>query len=165
MYHFFVPAVTKGNENTASVQAFIFLFLFLVLIKGIIGRQGEFKIPLRNSSGGQVPLRPSASYDNLLGRVVFRTLSNIYNGAFLGKQPTAIRCWLFSQKYKGKNTLMATGCRHKSWSFSWKFVLNSWSKFNFAPKYNKKKQMLTCYRFQKTLSFYRYEGNIKRPFF
>ena len=82
--HLFVPDVTQGSQVVGSVQDFMFLILFLVLIKGIM-RQGESKIPLHNPSGGKLFLRPSTSYNKLLGEVKFRTLLNIHNGAFLQK--------------------------------------------------------------------------------
>ena len=61
-----------------------FIFLFLMLIKEIRWRR-ESKIPLRNPSGGKFLLRPSAGFDKLLGRNVFRALSNFYYGTFLKK--------------------------------------------------------------------------------
>ena len=45
--------------------------------------QGESKIPLRNPSGGQLLLRPSASYNKLLDRVAFRILSSIHEDLHL----------------------------------------------------------------------------------
>ena len=78
-----------------------FIFSFLVLLKKMrmrdefkisscyfcqrIRRQRESKITLCNASGGKFLLRPSSSYNKLLGRIAFRILSNIHDGAFLGK--------------------------------------------------------------------------------
>ena len=78
----FVPGVTQGNEDAMGVQGFI--FLLLMLIKGI-RRYSECKIPLPNPSGGKLLLKLSVSYNKLLGSGVSRTLSNIYDGAFLQK--------------------------------------------------------------------------------
>ena len=78
----FVLGVTQRNEDAVWDQGFI--FLFLMLIKGI-RRQSESKIPLPNPSGGKLLLRPSLSYNKLLGSGVPRTLSNIYDEAFLQK--------------------------------------------------------------------------------
>ena len=54
-----------------------------------IRKQGEFEIPFYNPSGGKFLLRPSSSYNKLLGRVAFRILSNIplkiHDGALLRK--------------------------------------------------------------------------------
>ena len=60
------------------------LVLCLVQIKRI-KRQGESKIPLCNPSNRKLPLRPSASYNKLLDRVGFRTMSNIHDRALLQK--------------------------------------------------------------------------------
>ena len=91
---------TSGNFiflllDVVSVQDFIFLVLFSVLIKGIRS-YGESKIPLHNPSGGKLLLRPPASSNELLGRVLFRTLSNIYDQVFLRIWPTNLRrdCFL-----------------------------------------------------------------------
>ena len=65
------------------VQSKISSFVF-VLIK-IIRRLDESKIPLSNPSGGKLLLRPSASYSELLGRVVFRIPPNIHDGPLLQK--------------------------------------------------------------------------------
>ena len=46
-------------------------------------KEVEFKIPLCNPSGGELLIRPSSSYNKLLGRVAFRILSNIHDGFFL----------------------------------------------------------------------------------
>ena len=75
----FVPRVTQGNKDAGLVQDFI-LLLFGVNQE----RQGETEIPLYSPSGGKLLLRPSSSYD-LLGRVTFRILSNIYDEAFSWK--------------------------------------------------------------------------------
>ena len=60
-----------------------------------IRRLGESTIPLCNSNGGKLLLRPSSSYHKLLGRVASRILSNIlskiHDGVLLRKQPTASR--------------------------------------------------------------------------
>ena len=79
----FVPGVTQGNKDASGVQGFI--YLLLVLIKGT-RRHSECKIPLPNPSGGKLLFRPSVSYNKLLSSGVSRTLSNIYDGAFLQKQ-------------------------------------------------------------------------------
>ena len=72
----FVPRVTQGNKDAGLVQDFILLFF------GVNQeRQGETEIPLYSPSGGKLLFRPSSSYD-LLGRVTFRILSNIYDEAF-----------------------------------------------------------------------------------
>ena len=61
-------------------------------------RQGEPKIPLYNSSGGNILLRPSSSHNKFLGRVAFRILSNIlskmHNGALLSKAPLQMFDWI-----------------------------------------------------------------------
>ena len=78
-----------------------FIFLFVVLLKEMrtrgeskisfcyfcqrISMQGESKITLCNPSGGKLLLRPSSSYNKLLGRIAFRILSNIHDEAVLGK--------------------------------------------------------------------------------
>ena len=59
---------------------------------------GESKIPLCKPSGGKLLLRPSLSSNELLHRVAFRLLSNIHDGAPLGKKPLALTGWLFLQK-------------------------------------------------------------------
>ena len=82
MFRLFVLGVTQGNENAVWVRGFI--FLFLVLIKGI-RRYSESNIPLPQPSGGKLLLRPSVSYNKLLGSGVSRALSSIYDGAFLRK--------------------------------------------------------------------------------
>ena len=55
---------------------------------------GESNIPLCTSSGRKLLLRPSSSYNELLGRVGFRNLLNILSkiqdGAVLPKQPIAL---------------------------------------------------------------------------
>ena len=66
------------------------MFSLLVLLKEIRTRdepkmQEGYKIPLRNPSGGKLLLRSSSSYNKLLGRVAFRILSNIHEGAPLQK--------------------------------------------------------------------------------
>ena len=38
------------------------------------------------------------SYDELLGRILFRILPMIHDGALLIKYPTTLRRWLFLQK-------------------------------------------------------------------
>ena len=81
-FNLFVPGVTQGNEDASPVQNFI--FFFFVLVK-IIRRLDEPKIPLSNPSGGKLLLRPSASYNELLGRVVFRIPPNIHDGPLLQK--------------------------------------------------------------------------------
>ena len=78
----FVAGVTQGNKNAVPVHGFI--FLLLVLIKAM-GKWSESKIRLPNFSGGNFLLRPSLSYNKLLGSSVSRTLSNIYEGPFLRK--------------------------------------------------------------------------------
>ena len=55
-------------------------------------------IPRCNPSGGKLLLRSSASYNKSLGRVALRNLSKIQDEAFLQKQGTAIRRYLFPQK-------------------------------------------------------------------
>ena len=67
-----------------------------MLIKRI-RRQSDAKIPVCNPVGGKLLLRPSTSYNKLLGRVVLRILSDIQDGALLQKYTRAIRCWLFLQ--------------------------------------------------------------------
>ena len=61
-------------------------------------RQGESKILLCNSSGGNFLLRPSSSYNKFLGRVAFKILSNIlskmYDGAPLRKAPPQMFDWI-----------------------------------------------------------------------
>ena len=52
---------------------------------------GLSKILLYNSSGGKILLRASAGYNKLLGRLEFRILPNIHDGAPPRKQPTALR--------------------------------------------------------------------------
>ena len=54
-----------------------FHIVALVWIK-ITKRQGDFKIPLCNPSGGKVLPKASASYAKLLGKVAFRVLPNIH---------------------------------------------------------------------------------------
>ena len=62
---------------------------YLVVIEFGVNQEnqeaGGSKIPLCNTSGGELLLRPSLSYNKLLGRVAFRILSSIYDGALLRK--------------------------------------------------------------------------------
>ena len=55
-------------------------------------------------------LRPSASYNKLLGRVAFRILSEFHDGDLLGKYPTALRRWLFSQKSSPVDVWLDSKC-------------------------------------------------------
>ena len=64
--------LTQGNEDAGWVQDFMFLFSCFVYIKRI-----------RRQGGSS--LRPSSSYNKLLGRVAFKIQSNIHDGAFLRK--------------------------------------------------------------------------------
>ena len=90
----FIPSVTQRNEDAGSVKVHL---VVLVWIK-IIRRLGESKTPLCNSSGGNILLRASVSCNKLLGRVAFRILPNIYNGASPQKITNSLRHWLFPQK-------------------------------------------------------------------
>ena len=78
--------VIQRNEEAESVQdqCFTLLLLCLVLIKRI-RRQGVSEIALCNPSGAKLPVRPSSTYNKLLGRIAFRILSNIHDGALLQK--------------------------------------------------------------------------------
>ena len=55
------------------------------------------KIPSCNPSGEKF-LRPTSSYNRFLGRVAFKILSTIHNGALSWKYPTALTFWSFQQK-------------------------------------------------------------------
>ena len=62
----------------------------MVLIKKI-KRYGESRFPSRKPSGKKLPLRPSAIYNKLLGRGVFRIMSNIQDKAFFAKTVNGFR--------------------------------------------------------------------------
>ena len=47
---------------------------------GVNQEKGKSEIPFCSPSGGKLLLRRSSSYNNLLGKVVFRILSNIHDG-------------------------------------------------------------------------------------
>ena len=95
-----------------------FIFLFLMLLKEMkthgeskissscfcvwckskeLGGWGSPGLPCLNQVGKSF-VRPTSNYNKLLGRVAFRILSNIHDGALLRKQPTALTRWLFPKK-------------------------------------------------------------------
>ena len=82
--YFVFSFLVLQKKTITRVESKISSFLFLVLIKGIT-RKRYSKIPLPNPSIGKLPLRPSVNCNKLLGRGISRTLSNIYDGAFLRK--------------------------------------------------------------------------------
>ena len=102
-------------------------------------RQGESKIPLCNPSGGKLLLKPSSSYNKLLVRVAFRILSNIHDGALLGKLALTIstnklhrRCstgfriclWLKVLSLWGVDRLQVYGiCSHRPDVSTWENCL------------------------------------------
>ena len=74
--------------------------------------QGEFKIPLCDSNDGELFLKPFASYNKILDGVAFRILSTIHDGAFLQKQPTALRRWCLTEfQLRPEIFVVNVGCR------------------------------------------------------
>ena len=79
---------TRGESKISS-------YWFFWCKSGELGGRGSPRFPcvatvVKNFSSDL------QSYNNVFGRVAFRLLSNIHDGALSQKQPTAWICWLFS---------------------------------------------------------------------
>ena len=111
VFFIFSFLVLLKDEYVGPVQDFILLFRVNQENLGA----GESKIPLCDPSGRKLLLRPSSSYNKLMGWVAFRILSKIHNGALLQKQSTVLACWLFLQKNSNADVWLDFKC-----AFDWR---------------------------------------------